>query len=97
MEENMDILLLQETKCVGDAVDEVLRRCWWHNQFIFNDSKGATGGLAILWNPTMVIMDQPFSTPDTISTHYRAIGSNKGGIITNAYRPQNHTEKTFFL
>jgi hypothetical protein len=49
------------------------------------DSKQASRGLAILWNPTIVILDQGFSTPSTITTHYRAIGSDKEGMITKAY------------
>jgi len=55
------------------------------------------GGLSILWNLATINMDQPLSTPDTISTHYHAVGSNKGGIITNTYGPQNHLGKDLFI
>jgi exonuclease III len=50
--EDPNILLLQETKCVGEAAEEIFKRCWRHCNFIHNDSNGAAGGLAILWNPT---------------------------------------------
>jgi exonuclease III len=75
----------------------MFRRCWRHCNFIHNDSKGAAGGLAILWNPASVIVDQPFSIAGTLSTHYRAIGSNKEGVLTNSYGPQNNQEKDIFL
>jgi hypothetical protein len=61
------------------------------------DSKWASGGLAILWNPTTVILDQGLSTPCTIKTHYKAIGLDKEGMITNAYGPQNNQDKDLFL
>jgi hypothetical protein len=54
-------------------------------------------GLAILWNPATVILDQGLSTPGTLTTHYRAIGSDKDGLITNAYGPQNNQDKDLFL
>jgi hypothetical protein len=76
-------------KCVSEGAEEVFRRCWRHYQFIYNESKGEIGGLEILYNPSIVIIDQPFSIVDTISAHYCAIGSSKEGVITNSYGPQN--------
>jgi len=96
MIEDRKIIFLQETKCAGEAVEEVFRRCWQHFMFTYNDSKGAVGGLEILWNLATVIIDQPFSTARTIFAHYHAIGSNKEGVLTNAYGPQTNQEKTYF-
>jgi hypothetical protein len=50
-------------------------------------------GLTIISNPTSVIFDQPFSIASTLSTRYRAIGSNKESVLINAYGPQNNQEK----
>jgi exonuclease III len=94
MAEDPNILFLQETKCAGDTVAEVFRWCWRQCSFVYNDSNGAAGGLTILWNPATIILDQYFSTTWTFSAHYRAIGSSKEGILTNAYGPQNNQEKT---
>jgi exonuclease III len=55
------------------------------------------GGLAILWNPTTIILELAYSTTGMLSTHYRAIGSSKSGVITNAYGPQLTQEKYYFL
>jgi exonuclease III len=95
--EDPDILLLQETKCAGPIVEDIFRRCWRQRKHYHLDSKGAAGGLSILWNPTTVIMDQALSTTNTLTAHYRAIGSDKDGIITNAYGPQSSQEKYLFL
>jgi exonuclease III len=95
--ENPDILLLQETKCVGDEAEDIFQRCWRTCNSIHTDSNGVAGGLAILWNPATVIIDQPFSTVGTLTAHFRAIGSNKEGMITNAYGPQSAQDKELFL
>jgi exonuclease III len=95
--EDPDIFLIQETKCAGKTVDDIIKICWRNCESYQTDSKGALGGLTILWNPATVILDQGFSTPCTITTHYRAIGSNKEGMITNAYGLQNNQDKDLFL
>jgi exonuclease III len=95
--EDPDILLLQETKCTGKIAEEIFKRCWHTCDSYHTDSKGVAGGLAILWNPATVILDQGFSTSGTLTAHYRAIGSEKDGLITNAYGPQNNQDKDLFL
>jgi exonuclease III len=95
--EDPDILLMQETKCAGQTAEDIIKRCWRNYESYQTDSKGASRGLAILWNPATVILDQGFSTPSTITVHYRAIGSDKEGMITNAYGPQNSRDKDLFL
>jgi exonuclease III len=95
--ENLDILLLQETKCAGEEAEVIFRRCWRGCDSLHTDSNGAAGGLAILWNPTTVIIDKPFSTCGHIMAHFKAIGSTKEGEITNAYGPQSTQDKEIFL
>jgi exonuclease III len=68
--ENLDILLIHETKCVEEETKEIFQRCWRHCNSIHTDSNGATWGLAILWNPASVIIDQPFATVGTLSVHF---------------------------
>jgi hypothetical protein len=63
----------------------------------FTPTPMGRGGLAILWNPTTVIIDNPFSTVGTIMTHFKVIGSTKEGEITNAYGPQSTQDKENFL
>jgi exonuclease III len=97
IEENLDILLLQETKCFGSEMDRILTQCWKQANTIHTDSRGTTGGLAILWNPTILILEVFLTTRWTISTDYREIGSDKEGIITNVYRPPIQSDKKSFL
>jgi exonuclease III len=87
--ENPDVLLLQETKCVGVEAETIFHRCWRGCDSLHTDSFGASGGLAILWNPTTVTMDWPFSIVGMITTHFTVIGSTKEGEITNVYGPQS--------
>jgi hypothetical protein len=54
--ENPDILLLQETKCVRAEAETIFHRSWRGCDFIHTDSAGASGGLAILWNPNIVTL-----------------------------------------
>jgi exonuclease III len=92
-----DILLLQETKCVGEEMNQILSRCWKQGKMMNIDSKGAVGGLAILWNPNTVLLENFFTTRWTISAEYRLIGSNKPGFLTNVYRPTTPGDKLNFI
>jgi len=95
--EDPDILLLQETKCAGQTVEAILKK-FKHNCDSYHlDLKGAAGGLAILLNHATFILDQGFSTPSTLTVHYRAISLDKDEMITNAYGPQNNQDKYLFI
>jgi exonuclease III len=95
--ENPDILLLQETKCVGEEAKVIFRHCWRGCDSIHTDSNEVVDDLEILWNPTIVIIDKPFSIVSTITAHFKVIGSTKEGKITNAYGPQSTQDKEIFL
>lgn len=95
--ENPDVLLLQETKCVGAEAETIFRRCWRGCDSLHTDSTGVVGGLAILWNPATVTIDRPFSTVGTITAHSKVIGSTKEGETTNVYGPQSPEDKENFL
>jgi hypothetical protein len=66
MKEQPDILLLQETKCAGDEATQILTKCWKQEKIAEVDAKGTTGGLAILWNPTTILMEG-FLPPNGLS------------------------------
>jgi len=89
--------MLQETKCAGKEAETVFQRIWRGCNYVYVDSVGASGGLAILWNPTHVTLSGPFSTTGTLSAHFEIIGSNQEGTITNVYGPQGKHEKRKFL
>jgi hypothetical protein len=97
MADNPYILFLQETKCPGIEADTILSICWRHGGYVNIDSRGSSGGLSILWNPTIVILDQFFTTKWTIYSHFRGIGSDKEGYVTNVYGLHVPMEKSPFL
>ena len=49
--------------------------------------------MAILWNPASVSIHNPFSTVGTITTHFKIIGLNQEGDVTNVYGPHSQQEK----
>jgi exonuclease III len=95
--ENPDVLLLQETKCTGVEAETIFHRSWHGCDFIHSDSAGASGGLAILWNPNTVTLNRPFSTIGTLTTHFTVTGSTQEGAITNVYGPQSQQDKESFM
>jgi exonuclease III len=95
--EQPDILLLQETKCAGEEMKQILSRCWKQGQMMTIDARGIAEGLAILWNPRSVIMENFFSTRWTISVEYRLIGSNQPDILTNIYGSATQGDKLNFI
>jgi exonuclease III len=81
MTENPDILLLQETKCAEMVVENLLSKCWKKSNFMFNDSRGRARGLAILWNPTIIIIEYFYSTKWTLSASYRLIRIKQDRVV----------------
>jgi exonuclease III len=88
-EKNPDILILQKTKCAGAEAETIFQRIWRGCDSMITDSKGASGGMAILWNPSNITLRKSFSTIGTITTHFEITGSNQEGAITNVYGPQS--------
>jgi hypothetical protein len=87
--ENPDILMLQETKCVGAEVETIFQHIWRGCDFVLTYSTRASGGLAILWNPCHITLSRPFSTIGIVTTHFEVTGSTQEGSITNVYGPQS--------
>jgi hypothetical protein len=61
------------------------------------DANGAAGGLALLWNPATILLDNFFTSKWTITASFRLIGSNKQGYIKNVYGPPRPGDKEAFL
>jgi exonuclease III len=95
--EQLDILLLQETKCAGKEASHILQKCWKQANRVEFDAKGGVGGLTILWNPTTVLLDGFFTSNLTITASFSLIGPNKLGYITNVYGPTRPGDKEAFL
>jgi hypothetical protein len=61
------------------------------------DAIGTTDGLTILWNPSLVILYNFFTTKWSITVEFRVIGSNKPGLLTNFYFLVTQRDKLPFL
>jgi exonuclease III len=95
--EKPDILLLQETKCKGAEAKVIFQRIWRDCSSITTDATGASGGLAILWDPATITISKAFTTISTITAHYTIMGTTQEGDITNVYGPQGHQDKDKFM
>jgi len=95
--EKPDVVLLQETKSTSEDIDRLLPYCWRQGRASSIDAIGMAGGLAILWNTNVVLMEDLHATRWAITAAYRLIGSNKPGYITNVYGPAMPRDKQDFL
>jgi exonuclease III len=95
--EKPDVLLLQETKCSNEDLNKLLPYSWKQGEAVSIAAAGTAGGLAVLWNPTTVRLENFATTRWSITAEYRLIGSNQPGHITNVYGPANPREKQTFL
>jgi len=94
--ETPDVVLLQETKCTSEDMDRLLPYCWKRGVASV-DATGTAGGLAILWNTNIVLMNNFCATKWSITAEYRLIGSNWPGHLTCVYGSANPGDKQAFL
>jgi exonuclease III len=95
--ETLDVVLLQETKCTLEDIDRLLPYCWKQGRVVLIDAIGTAGGVAILWNTNIMLMENFYATRWSITTEYRLIGSNKPGHLTSIYGPASPRDKQVFL
>jgi exonuclease III len=82
------IFIIQETKYNREVMKKLTSRCWKGCDLITISVYGIFRGLTILWNPTMIFLDN-FIRSCTIPT--------MGWKITNVYGPNVITRKLDFL
>ena len=54
--EKLVIVFLQETKCSEADLKAIGKKVWHTNEVVAIDSRGATGGIGIIWNPRKVAL-----------------------------------------
>ena len=54
MQEKLDILFLQEMKCIFEGLEKIRNKIWKGSQLMALDAVGKAGGIAILWQPGVV-------------------------------------------
>ena len=66
--------MLQKMKCSSDMQDMIARYVWMTTKVIAVDVRGAIGGLALLWDSKVIILEDFFLTPRSISTTFLLLG-----------------------
>ena len=61
------------------------------------DTRGAAGGLGILWNPREVHLSGFLATPCILTADFHIIGTRIRGVISNVYGPPRVEQKLAFL
>ena len=61
------------------------------------ESKGFSGGLCILWDPTWVSLPDFQGTHNSISVIFKVVDFPISGLLTNFYGPQHSGDKRTFL
>eukprot|EP00253_Pinus_taeda_P004296 PITA_04296 len=97
MQEKPAIVFLQETKCSSTTIDSLGNKAWAGSSSISVDASGASGGLAILWNPQIVSLDNFHATLHLIQAKFHLIGTKIHGHLTNVYFPQIIQQKLDLL
>jgi len=97
MQEKPAIVFLQETKSSSAVIDSISNKIWARCNSTSVDASGASGGLAILWNPQIVSLDNFHATHHIIQATFHLIGTNIHGHITNVYFPQSIQQKLELL
>ena len=97
MEEQLNILLLQETKCTKEEARQILPRWWINGEKIETYARGNVRGLAILRNSNTLKVILTFSNHWTILIFFRTLEKRNYGYLTNVYGPQLFLNKLDFF
>ena len=91
------MVFLQETKCNSTVLETILNRIWLGCRSVSVDASGASGGLAILWNPQVYNLEDFHASHFVIQATFHLIGTNIHGHLSNVYFPQELQNKMDLL
>eukprot|EP00253_Pinus_taeda_P021378 PITA_21378 len=89
MQEKPNILFVQETKCNMTFLAKIVVKVWPGGQISTADARGASGGLAILWDSRIIQLNNIHANKHFIQATFHLLGTNTHGHITNVYFPQD--------
>eukprot|EP00253_Pinus_taeda_P031502 PITA_31502 len=95
--ERPQICFLQETKCTSDRLGSTLSKIWPGCRSMAVDATGASGGLAIAWNPQSITLTNFHATHHLMQATFHFLGTNIHGNLTNVYFPQDAGSKKILL
>jgi len=96
-QENPTIVFLQETKSNSTIIEKVLRKIWSGCSSVTVDALGASGGLATIWNPQLLTLQDFHTSHFFIQATFHLIGTNIHGHLLNVYFPQHLNQKLALL
>lgn len=96
-QERPQICFLRETKCNSDTLRNILSRVWIGSRSVAVDASGASGGLAIGWNPRAIALSDTHASHHIIQESFHILGTNIHGHLTNVYFPQETGSKMALL
>jgi exonuclease III len=95
--EKVDIVLLQETKCDDGNINKITQRIWPGCESRWITVEGASGGVATLWDPKAMEMEDFSSRHRLLTLKFKVKSSGEEGYITNAYGLNPPSLKRGFL
>jgi len=96
-QEKPTLVFLQETKSNSVVIERILNKVWFRSCSVSVDASGASGGLAILWNPQILNLQDFHASHFLIQATFHLIGTNIHGHLSNVYFPQNIQQKLYLL
>eukprot|EP00253_Pinus_taeda_P033811 PITA_33811 len=90
-------MILQETKILVTQLAEIVDKSNLPYQVIGQDAIGAAGGIAILWNPNEIILDNWSCMNGSITGLGRIVGTPQQVIITGVYGPPSSGRREQFI
>lgn len=87
------VVFLQETKSTTTTLEKIFNKAWSGSRSVSIDAAGASGGLSIVWNPQILLLQDFNATRHFIQATFHLIGTDIHGHLTNTYFPQDQQHK----
>eukprot|EP00253_Pinus_taeda_P034473 PITA_34473 len=84
-------------KSNSTILEKILRKIWVGCSSVTVDASGASGGLAIIWNPQLLTLQDFHTSHFFIQATFHLIGTYIHGHLSNVYFPQQLNQKLALL
>eukprot|EP00253_Pinus_taeda_P002372 PITA_02372 len=95
--EKPSIMILQETKISIQQIEGIIDKNKLQYEVMGQDAIGSAGGIAILWNPNDIILDNWTSMSRVLAGLGRIVGTKEQVVISGVYGPPSPGEKENFI
>ena len=87
MQEKLDLVFLQETKCTNQKLDELGKRLGRHLEHLAVEGNGMSGGLATFWALKTLHLLNAEATKTFLALEMQVIGEKGTFLFINVYSP----------